>query len=121
MIDKRQHTRFARALSHASPLVCIHRHRFFAEHSFAILQSCERHFAVLNRWRDHAYEVHVVTSNKRAPVTVYVLDVEFASDFFSMLAVAAGNGDDPGSVAILEAGNLRCARETGANYPDANL
>ena len=121
MIDKSQHTRFARALSHAAPLVRIHRHRFFAEHSFAILQSCERHFAVLNRWRDHAYEVHVVTSNKRVPVTVYVLDVEFASDFFSMLAVAAGNGDDPGSVAILEAGNLRCARETGANYPDANL
>ena len=38
-----------------------------------------------------------------------------------MLAVAAGNGDDPGSFAILEAGNLRCARETRANDPDANL
>src|SRR2546427_12782159 len=121
MIDKRQYTRCARALSHAPRFIRIHGHGFFAEHSFAMLQSCERHFAVLNRWSDHAYEVHVVTSDKRAPVTLHVLDVELASDFFSMLAVAAGNGDDPGSVAILEAGNLRCARETGANYPDANL
>src|SRR5436853_1595242 len=121
MIDKRQHTRFARTLSHASRFNRIHRHRFFAENCFAVLQSCERHLTMLNGRGDDAYEIDIITSNKGAPVTVHVLDVEFASDFFSMLAVAAGNGDDPGSVAILEAGNLGCARETRANDPDANL
>ena len=121
MIDKGQHTRFARTLSHTSRFNRIHRHRFFAENCFAVLQSCERHLTMLNGRGDDAYEIDIITSNKGTPVTVYVLNVEFASDFFSMLAVAAGNGDDPGSVAILEAGNLRRAREARANDPDANL
>src|SRR5438270_5659349 len=121
MIDKGQHTRFARGLSHTSRFNRIHRHRFFAEHSFAILQSCERHLTVLNGRGDDAYEIDIITHNESAPVTFDVLNVEFASDFFSMLAVTAGNGDDPGSFAILEAGNLRCARETRANDPDTNF
>ena len=121
MIYKRQHTGFARALSHASCFIRVHRHRFFAEHCFAILQSCKRHLAVLKGRGHHAYKIHVITSYQRAPITVHVFDVEFASDFFSMLAMAAGNGDDTSSVAILEAGNLRCACEARADDSDANL
>src|SRR5205823_15011637 len=117
----RQHPRCARALGHAWRFNRIHRHRFLAEHCFAVLQSCERHLTVLNGRDDDAYEIDIITSNKGATVTLYVLDVEFARDFFSMLAVPAGNGDDPGSAAILEAGNLRRARETRANDPDANV
>src|SRR5437879_4523418 len=75
MIDKGQHTRFARTLSHTSRFNRVHRHRFFAENCFAVLQSCERHLTMLNGRGDDAYEIDIITSNKGAPVTVYVLDV----------------------------------------------
>ena len=49
-----------------------------------------------------------------------VIDGELARDFFGTLAMRAGNRDDARVLAVSEPGNLRRAREAGADDANAN-
>ena len=70
--------------------------------------------------RDDADQIDIIATDERAPIIFNVIDAKFAGNFFSPIAMRAGNRDDPRVLAVLEPGNLRRAREAGADNADAN-
>src|SRR5439155_15500412 len=93
----------------------VHRHRLFTEHGLAMLQRRQCHLAVRDDRCDNANEIDDVTSDERMPVVFDMFDIKLARDFFGMLAMSAGDCDQPRAFAVLEARNLRRAREPSTN------
>jgi hypothetical protein len=70
--------------------------------------------------RDYADQINVVASDESAPIIFDVLNVEFARNFLSVLAVGAGDRYYPRAVAVFEAGNLRRASKPRPNDSKAD-
>src|SRR2546421_601911 len=87
---------------------------------FTAIQRGQSHLAMRHHRRHYANQIDVVPVNNSTPVVFYMRNVELARDFFSMVAMRAGNRHDARAFAILESGNLRRAGEAGADDSDAN-
>jgi hypothetical protein len=72
------------------------------------------------RWRDDAYEVDVVTLDQFPPVGCDVFDVKLFSDGVGVVFISTGDSDYARTHAVTEAGNLRCAGKSSADYSNAN-
>jgi hypothetical protein len=88
---------------------------------FARVNRRQCHLVMRHDRRHNADEIDIVASHDAAPIIFDVWDTEFARDLFRMFTMRAGDRNDFGSFAILEAGNLRSAREPRANNTYANF
>ena len=120
VIHQREDAFLACAFSHAPRFVCVHRHGLFAQDCPAGLERSKRHFAMCDDGCNDADQIDIVTLDHAAPIIFDVRDLKFARDFFSMLTMSAGDGDDLRSFAILEPGNLRRAGKACADNSNAD-
>ena len=120
VIDQGEHALLTRALSHAARFVSIHRHRLLAQNRVACVESRKRHLTMRNDRRNDANQIDVITRHDITPIVFDVRNIEFARDFFGMLAMRAGDGDNLRVLTILECWDLRRAGKTRADDPNSD-
>jgi len=120
VIDQCEGASFSRTLHHSFRFIRIHGHRLFAKHGLAAMECRQNHLAMVYDRRHDANQVNIVTRHDCAPIALNMGNVEFPRDFFSMFATGAGNRDNLRAFTVLETGNLRRLRKTGADYADSD-